>query len=131
MRLDAIPRFVAGLSMRPHGRELIRRIRLDAQIDVQSALYARGIPPVAGGILRLTATPGFRAQARLLARELFPTRSFMRAWSPFARRGGLGLALAYCYRPFWLVGKLPAALRAHREARRVAKSGTRDDSRRC
>jgi hypothetical protein len=122
-RLDAGPRFVAGLAMRPLGRELIERLRMDARIDVRSALYSLGIPPVAGGIERLRTTPGFRSRARLVARELVPTRSFIRAWSPLARRGFLGLALAYCYRVFWLLLKLPAALRAHVRARRVAPRG--------
>jgi hypothetical protein len=79
--------------------------------------------PVAHGLERLAATHGPGPKARLLTRKLIPTRSFMRVWSPLARRGQLGLALAYAYRPFWLLAKLPGALRAHTEARRVARTG--------
>ena len=121
--LDAVPRFVAGLTMRPLGRELIDRLSIDAQIDVRSALYSLGIPPVAAGIERLRTTAGFRRRLRLLARELVPTPSFIRAWSPLGRRGVVGLSLAYAYRVFWLLLKLPAALRAHARARNVAPRG--------
>jgi Uncharacterised nucleotidyltransferase len=122
-RLDAVPRFVAGLAMRPAGRELVRRVYPDGRIDVASALRVTGIPPVAGGLERLRMTSGARGKARLLARELVPSRSFMRMWSPLAARGMLGLALAYAYRPLWLAAKLPTALRARARARRVAASG--------
>ena len=122
-RLDAVPRFVAGLTMRPLGRELIDRLGMDARIDVQSALYSLGSWTGAGAIERLRTSPGFRRRVVLLAHELIPTPSFIRAWSPFPRLGVLGLALGYCYRVFWLAAKLPAALRAHARARRVASGG--------
>jgi len=122
MRLDAVPRFVAGLTMRPQGLELVERLGFETRMDVSGALRALGIPPVAEGIERLRTTSGVRGRARLVARELIPTPSFMRAWSPLARRGAVGLGLAYVGRPFWLLRKLPAALRAHRRARQVAKA---------
>jgi hypothetical protein len=47
-----------------------------------------------------------------------PTPAFMRHWFPQARRGPLGMVLAYLWRPLWLVLRLPpsaiAWLRAHR-----------------
>jgi hypothetical protein len=119
-RLDAIPRFLTGLATRPSGLELIDRLDLEGAIDVMSALRLTGITPVAGGIERLRETSGLRARMALVARELAPTRSFMRIWSPLARRGAAGLALAYAYRPLWLLTRLPAALRAHARARRMA-----------
>jgi putative nucleotidyltransferase-like protein len=122
-RLDAVPRFVAGLTLRPLGRELIDRLCIDARIDMASALHSLGSWTGAGAIERLRKTPGVRRRIRLLARELVPTPSFIRAWSPFPGRGVLGLALGYCYRLFWLPLKLPAALRAHARARRVASAG--------
>ncbi len=124
LRLDAVPRFIAGLMMRADGLELIDRLHLGGEMDVLSALRAAGVPPVAGGLERLRQTHGVWPRVRLLARELVPTRSFMRTWSPLARRGQLGLALAYAYRPFALVLELPAALRAHAKARRAVATGT-------
>ena len=123
IRLDAVPRFLAGLAMRPRGVELIERLDLRGRIDMPSALFAAGIPPVAGGLERLRTTTGVRRRLALVARELVPTRSFMRAWSPLARRGAIGLILAYAYRPFWLLVKLPAALRAHAHARGLVETG--------
>jgi hypothetical protein len=123
VRLDALPRFVAGLAMRPRGSELLDRLGIDYRTDVPSAMLVLGIPPVAEGIERLSTTRGFRARIRLLARELVPTPAFMRAWSPLADRSNFGLALAYGYRPFWLLLKLPVAVRTHGRARRVAARG--------
>lgn len=122
VRLDAAPRFLAGLAMRPMGRRVIKRLDLQGTIDVPSALFAAGIPPVAGGLERLSATSGIRPRLALLVRELVPTSSFMRSWSPLARRGVLGLCLAYAYRPVWLLAKLPAALRAHILAQRLVRT---------
>jgi SAM-dependent methyltransferase len=115
-RLDAVPRFIAGLRMRPLGGELIDRLDLAGDLDVLSALRAAGVPAVAAGLERLRTTRTGRM--RLLIRELVPTRSFMRTWSPLSTRGTAGLALAYVYRPIWLLSKLPAAARAHALARR-------------
>lgn len=123
VRLDAVPRFLAGLAMRPLGLQLIDRLQLRGEIDTRSALYAQGIPPVAGGLERLMSTAGTGDKARLLMRELIPTRSFMRDWSRLARSGTLGLALAYAYRPAWLLVRLPLAIRARARAQRAARAG--------
>ena len=128
VRLDAAPRFLAGLAMRPRGVELIDRLDLRGKIDMPSALFAAGIPPVAAGLERLRTTTGLRRRLALLARELVPTVSFMRAWSPLARRGAIGLTLAYAFRPFWLLVKLPGALRAYARAQRLVETGNPSDS---
>jgi SAM-dependent methyltransferase len=121
LRLDATPRFLAGLAMRPLGAKLIDRLDLEGDVDVVSALRAAGVPPVAGGLERLRTTRTLRGRTHLLIRELVPTRAFMRTWSPLGAHGGAGLALAYVYRPIWLLFKLPAAVRAHAHARRGAR----------
>lgn len=119
-RLDATPAFLAGLSMRPAGRELGERLGFEGEPDETIRLRAAG-PPVAGGLERLSRTPGAGAKLRLVAREVFPTSEFMPLWSPLARRGRVGLALAYAYRPLWLLARLPAAAAALRRARREAE----------
>jgi SAM-dependent methyltransferase len=122
LRLHATPRFLAGLAMRPLGAKLIDRLDLEGEVDVVSALRAAGVPPVAAGVERLRTTRTFSGRMRLLIRELAPTRSFMRAWSPLSTRGAAGLALAYVYRPIWVLFKLPAAARAHARARREVQA---------
>ncbi len=121
--LDAVPPFVAGLSMRARGVELLERLDLLGEADMRHSLYASGNTKVAAGLERLTATRGLAPKARLVARGLVPTPAFMRRWTPVARRGRLGLSLAYASRPFWLLGKMLEAFRAYARARRAARGG--------
>jgi hypothetical protein len=117
-RLDAVALFASGLSMDPRGEVLAERLGILDAGDVDARLRAGAAPPLSFGIRRLRSTRGLRAKVRLLVRELFPTPSFMRVWSPIARRGRLGLTLAYAYRPFWLAVKLPGAVIAVSRATR-------------
>jgi Uncharacterised nucleotidyltransferase/Coenzyme PQQ synthesis protein D (PqqD) len=94
--------------MPPRGREVARRLRLEAAPASAPALAdADPLPrPTAGGFARLAAAKGLRAKLTLLLRELFPSPGFMRHWSPqtqLARRGRMGLAAAYVWRPAWLI----------------------------
>jgi hypothetical protein len=52
--------------------------------------------------------------------KLVPPATFMRKWSRLARRGRIGLLLAYLWRPLWLVGRTPRAMAQWRQARRAA-----------
>ncbi len=82
VRLDAVPRFAAGLGMRPLGLELIDRLHLKGTVDVRSALHAPGAPPpVAHGIVRLTTTHGVGPRMRVLAQALIPPAASMRLGS--------------------------------------------------
>jgi hypothetical protein len=126
VRLDALPRFAAGLATQARGIQLIDRLHLAGAIDVLSALHAAGVPPVARSFERLRGTSGVGARTALIRRELVPSPSFMRTWLPLAARGPLGLALAYAYRPFWLLAKLPVALRAYARVRRQVEADDLD-----
>jgi hypothetical protein len=129
VRLEALPRFAAGLAMRPLGLNLIDRLHLKGTVDMYGAVHSAGAPPpVADGLVRLRATRGIGPRVRLLARALIPTRPSLRLTHPrLARLGTPGLALAYMYRPIWLLAKLPAALRAYARARRMVHAdGLRD-----
>ncbi len=61
---------------------------------------------------------GVAARVRLMLRKAFPSPQLMRTWKPLARRGRVGLALAYAWRPPWLIWQLGPALRAYLGARR-------------
>jgi hypothetical protein len=124
VRLDALPRFIGGLGTQPLGLELIDRLDLKDALDVRSGLHTAGAPPaVADGLVRLRATRGIGPRVRILARALIPSRGSLRlTHRRLVRLGTPGLALAYVYRPFWLLAKLPAALRAYARARRVVEA---------
>jgi hypothetical protein len=68
----------------------------------------------------LSRVPGFRAKARLVAGKLVPDVQFMRAWSPLARRGRVGLAAAYAFRILWLAWHAIPGFIAWLRARRSA-----------
>jgi Uncharacterised nucleotidyltransferase len=117
VELDAIPAFAAGIRLAPGGPELLDVLSIAAAPTVDVAVYAAGNVPVLRGLWRLEQASG-RDKFGLLARELVPTPAFMRASSPLARRGPLGLGAAYAIRPLWLASRLPSAYRALRRARR-------------
>jgi hypothetical protein len=115
-RLRATPAFAGGLRLTEAGAAVAERLALPHERSVQEALLA-GIP-VAGalGWNDLARTAGIRARLRFVARKLVPTRRFMRAWSPLARRGPLGLAAAYVWRPIWLLRSAAPGFVAWRRA---------------
>jgi hypothetical protein len=117
-RLEAVPSFAAGLRLLPEGTALAERLRLPVAGDPEVALRAAGAHSTAIGFARLAAAPGVRAKLALVARKLVPTPAFMRHWSRLARRGRLGLALAYLWRPLWLLLHLAPAGVAWLRARR-------------
>lgn len=116
-QLDATDALSAGLRSVPAG---------------EAAAVAHGLPPVqsrwlraaAGGpaagthgLLRIAEAPTRRARLRALREELLPAPAFVRATVPSARRGPLGLGLAYVRRAGNRAAALPAAVRAVRRSR--------------
>jgi hypothetical protein len=120
--MDAVPAFATGLRLVPVGAALADRLGLSRTRPPDVALRATTPPPVSRGFARLERTPGFSAKAVLVARELVPEVDFMRRSSRLARRGRLGLALAYAWRPWWLLWHAGPGLRAWRSAKKDAKS---------
>lgn len=121
--LDARAAFWNGLAMEAAGRDLQHRLELTrGSTRTETELRASTPPPTAVGLLRLADTPGIGAKASLVWREAFPSAAFLRNWSPLARRGPGGLALAYVWRPLWILIRLGPALVAITRARRAARS---------
>jgi putative nucleotidyltransferase-like protein len=124
-RIDAVELFAAGLRLSPGGSHVAAELGLPSRISLVTALRLPTPIPTATGYGWLASAPGSRARAKLLLFKLFPPAGFMRDWRPLARKGKLGLVLAYLYRPLWLARwALPGYL-AWRRARRAARDSER------
>jgi hypothetical protein len=120
--LQAAEPFAAGLRLLPRGVTMAEELTLPETASVETILRAGGAPPMALGFDWLAQTPGLAAKTRLIAGKVVPDRAFMRAWSPLARGGSrTGLALAYAWRPVWLVLHSARAWKAWLVARRGAR----------
>lgn len=122
VQLAALPAFAAGLRLDARGAELAEALGLSRDRSVETALRIASPPVTALGFQRLATTSGLRRKMIFLMRELIPPATFMRAVSPLARRGRLGLAATYLWRPWWLAWHAGPALRAWRRARRKART---------
>lgn len=119
-RLDAVPAFVSGLELARGGRELLDQLRVRRERRVEVTLRAEAAPPGALALEQLAGTEGLGARLELLSRRIGPTPAYMRLWSPLARRGVAGLAVAYGWRGLLLAVRLGPAILAWRRARRQA-----------
>jgi hypothetical protein len=118
VQLDAVPAFTAGLALLPKGQSLLEQLRLASRLPIDIALRASSPPPTAEGLEWGMRLPGLRAKARFALEHLVPPPEYMRVWLPLARRGKLGLAAGYVWRPAWLLVRIGPAVRAWRRARR-------------
>jgi hypothetical protein len=116
--LDATPAFATGLAVTPEGTALAERLGIASARSTEALLAAAPVP-MAQGFNQLAKAPGLRAKLALVVEELFPTPSFMRWWSPMARRGPVGLAAAYLWRPIWFVLRAPPGFLTWRRARKA------------
>jgi hypothetical protein len=119
-RLLAFDAFVAGMRALPAGAILADELGLTGDGSIRVSLIASGAPPVSLGFMQLYEARGWPARVRLLASKIAPPPALVRAWWPAARRNHPMLAVAYLYRPIWLVLRAPAGLRAWRAAKRDA-----------
>jgi hypothetical protein len=120
-RLDALAAFAGGLKLLPQGEELSRRLAVSGARSIRMDLRSSGVP-MTEGLFELWEAPGPRAKLRVVRDEIVPKPAFMRWWSPLARRGRLGLAAAYAWRPIYLLAHAPAAVREVWRASRRAKT---------
>ena len=122
-RLNAVAAFATGVRLVPAGIAIARELRLPDARSERVALAMTTPPRGAKALQRLSAVPSARARALIVLRWLFPSVAHMRASSPGARRGALGLIAAYAYRQAELLRLFFPALRALRRARRRAGKG--------
>jgi hypothetical protein len=117
-RLQAIEAFSAGLRLVPGGMMLAHQFGLPKTYSVETTLRAQSAPPMSLGFDWLARTPGIRGKLAFIAGKLVPDREFMQAWSPLARNGSRrGLAVAYAWRPLWLIWHSVPGFRAWLMAR--------------
>lgn len=110
--------FVVGVGLAPGGAALLEGIGARVRPGIGALMRGAGKPRGQLAVEQLARERGLVARLRLALRKLFPSPGFMRAWTPLARRGPGGLALAYLWRPFWLLGRLAAVACAYARARR-------------
>ncbi|MEX2196004.1 MAG: nucleotidyltransferase family protein [Thermoleophilaceae bacterium] len=121
-RLDATPTLGDGLRLLPAGAALADRLRFATSELVATARGPNSKAPLALGFQRLSEARTLGERMRLVRREVFPSPDFLRWWSPLARRGRIGLAAAYVWRPLWLLRHAAPSLVAWRRSRRAAGS---------
>jgi hypothetical protein len=119
-QLEATAAFATGLRLLPEGELVAQRLGLPSMAPVGTLLRAQSPPHLTLGFDKLHSLHGLGPKARFIARKLFPPRSNMRFMMPVARRGPLGLTVAYFLRLFWLIRHVGAGLRAWRRALREA-----------
>jgi Uncharacterised nucleotidyltransferase len=119
--LDAVPAFAAGLRLDARGAEVAARLELSERGSREVTLRAATPPPGALGLEELAHATGLAAKLKLIGRNLVPSPRFMRVWSPLARRGRLGLAAAYLWRPVAILLRAGPALIAWLRARKQSR----------
>ena len=122
-RLGGSAAFGSGLRTVPESAGLARRLGVADAGSVLFDLRAAGVPTAEG--LHELLNPGHTAAERwtMIRAELFPQPSFMRWWTPLARRGGAGLLASYPMRWGWLVLRVPGGLLTLRRVRRRRADG--------
>ena len=120
-RLDATPGLSYGLRLLPTGARLAERLGLVSSELVEHATRQGSSARVALGLQRLAETRDFRERMRLVRREFVPSTDFLRWWSPLARRGTVGLAVVYLWRPLWLLWHVVPSLLAVNRYRRATE----------
>jgi Uncharacterised nucleotidyltransferase len=116
--LGGVAAFASGLRHLPEGLELARMLGVEEAGSVRFDLRAAGVPTAEGLHELLGPDLTISQRASVMRSELFPKPSFMRWWTPLARRGRPGLLASYPLRWVWLAVKVPGGLLELRRARR-------------
>jgi hypothetical protein len=103
--LDATDAFTYGLKLVPRGAEIATSLDLPVVTSVDVVLHAENRGAAARSIDWWLRVPSVRERTRLAIAKAFPPPSFMRTWAALARKGKIGLVLAYPWRLGWLVAQ--------------------------
>jgi hypothetical protein len=118
--LGAVPAFEAGLRMFGAGGEIADRLQIATQPTPEILLRTQAAPDLSLGLNWVADLPSARARACFIVSKVFPEPDSLRDVSAVARRGPMGLAIAYAQRIAWLTIRAPRAISATRRARRSA-----------
>lgn len=117
--------FAGALSLSERGRELLEELGAELPVlDEREALSLLTPAPTSRGFFFLGRERGALRKAAFLLTKLAPSPEFMRLRYPVARNGSGGLAVAYLYRPFWLLRWAWPGFRAWQQARSLARESS-------
>ncbi len=116
--------FAAGLRLLPEGGDLACRLDLGDVRSIQHEIRCEDNVVAEELYALLAADAGIRQKLAIAAGHFFPRPDFMRWLSPLARRGKLGLACAYLWRPIRVISQAPGAIQTLWRVQR-AKGGAR------
>ena len=102
--------FAAGLRLLPEGRDLACRLGLDEARSLKHEIRREDNVIAEDLYALLSADVGIRRKLAIATSRIFPRPDYMRWCSPLARRGTVGLAGAYLWRPIWIIGQAPGAI---------------------
>ncbi len=105
-----LPAFAAGLRLLPEGRDLARKLDLGKVRSLQHEIRREDNVIAEELYALLSADVGIGRKLAIAASDVFPRPDYMRWWSPLARHGKLGLAVAYVWRAIWVIGQAPRAI---------------------
>ena len=125
--LGASEPFAAGLRLTSAGDVLATRLGLERHASLEIWLKSNPHGFGAFALDRLASTSTLRGRLGLCMRLLVPSRRVMYKYSPLARRGRLGLALAYLTRPVRLAAHAGPALVEWVRARQALRAQSRVD----
>ncbi len=117
-RWQALDYFVAGIRLDPGGERLLSELGIEHEPSRAAKMHAAGMGSAEFAIEHFARTPTARGRIRLVAAKLVPGPDEMRRRWRLARRGPLGLGIAYLCRPFWLLAQLAMAVPAYVRAGR-------------
>jgi Uncharacterised nucleotidyltransferase len=108
-RIGASEAFTDGLRLHPSAAALADRLGLGRRVTLGRELNAVSAPWSVTAIQWLADHERPADRIRFAWRVVFPVPTMLRLYSRLARRGGLGLVVAYAVRPFKVAARAPAA----------------------
>jgi hypothetical protein len=125
--IDATAALATGLRLVAPGDVLADSLELPRPRSVGTAIRVGHVRREALTVDRL-ANAGVLRRATIVGRKLVPPPTFMRHWSPRARRGRMGLLIAYLERLVWVARGAPTAIRVWRRAQEAAQEDASDEA---